>query len=149
MLIVLLSVTNIALGYGLAVYLGRTRAAAKPATNSRPFPASENTEGAAAEPADELATEPTEDESGPKQQVLESEETIQEALDEQTEPTTADETPVAEAEATTSESPDEQETAASEPATEEELVQGIGDSQDPVKTQQEESELQAVTSSSE
>lgn len=175
-LIILLSVTNIALGYGLAIYLGHVRAADQREINdsdlasegTSPVLSSESTDDAAVEsvtaPTEEVAPVQedlvAEDETSPEQEVLDSVETIQKEIPEQPEPSASDEASAAEEESSppeaaipespTPESPTpepsaERETAASEPVTEEELMQGIGEFQNQLKTQQERSKLHAVT----
>ncbi len=174
LLIVFLSVTNIALGYGLAIYLGYARAPWVPykrLTSYRP-PASgekspesrddttgtigqENDENndesaaeAVAEAADELAPEVS-----AEQEVLDNLETIREEIHEQPEPPTVEEALATETESSipesaTPESPDEQETASSATVADEELMQGIGEFQEQLKTQQEHSKLHAVNDTS-
>ncbi len=169
LLIVLLSVTNIALGYGLAIYLGHARAPWAP--DKRPTshcpPASEeksresgndttgtigqendeNNDESAAEAvavaADELA-----EEVSAEQEVLDNLETIREEIHEQPEPPTVEEALAAETESSIPESEDEQETASSAAVADEELMQGIGEFQEQLKTQQEHSKLHAVNDTS-
>jgi hypothetical protein len=145
--IILLSVSNIALGYGLAIYLGHTRAAGRTAT-------SENSLDVAVETTDELATDVAEVATSPEQEVLDRLESIAEEIHKQPDPAVVDKTPATEAESSTSadtipEPTNEPETAESEAAAEEKILKGINDFQTQLETQQQQSKLHAVTSSSE
>jgi hypothetical protein len=76
--IIFLSVANIALGYGLAIYLGHARAANGTAV-------SESSLDRAAETPEQLPTDVAEVASLPEQEVLESVQDIAQGIHEQTE----------------------------------------------------------------
>jgi len=162
LLIILLSVTNIALGYGLAIYLGHARAPWVPykrMTSYRP-PASgndttgtigqendENNDESAAEAVAETADELAEEVSA-EQEVLDNLETIREEIHEQPELPRVEEALTAETESSIPKSEDEQEIASSTTVADEELMQGIGEFQEKLKTQQGRSKLHAVNDAS-
>jgi hypothetical protein len=80
--IIFLSVANIALGYGLAIYLGHARATDKAAV-------SESSLDGAVETTEQLPTEVAEEASSPEQEVLESLEGLTADIQKRTQPAAA------------------------------------------------------------
>jgi hypothetical protein len=114
--IIFLSVANIALGYGLAIYLGHARVAIRTAVSESSF-------DEAVETTEQLPTEVAEVASFPEQEVLESLEEMAGDIQERTQPAAAAAEPSTRV-GTNPEPSDDQETAESEAAPEKEIVQG-------------------------
>jgi len=179
-IIVFFSITNIALGYGLAIYLGRAQNPAGPILVQSSIESSmkdeaasndndnavettqqnedpqveENSEAkAVSEPAAELSEEVANVEAQPEQGVLDNVVTIQEELQEQSQRDLTPAEPITDERPSTSEtieadSEPEQAPTESNPVSEEQLMQGIGEFQNQLKSQQVQSKLHAVSSSS-